>query len=113
VTGIRAQILRWIADDFPGWVECSFLDHQGEEHRFREKVPMVSSADLHAGSPFPQPGVIGCTVVRRSIDESGRSVVSVDTDQPWGIESIDGRSRFEVDPEDMVEFDDPSDSRAS
>ena len=107
MTGIRVQILRWVDDHFPGWVECSFLDNRGDEHRFVEKAPVVSS-DLHAGSPFPQSGFVGCTVVRRYTAESGRSVVSVDTDQPWGIESVEGKSRFEVGPEDLVEWDPPT-----
>jgi hypothetical protein len=102
--GIRISIVRWVADDQPGWVECSFLDDAGSEHRVREKAPVVSSADLHAGSRYPQPGIIGCTVLRRHRAADGHEVVTVETEQPWGIESVEGRSQFEVRAESLVEF---------
>jgi len=104
MVGIKVQIVRWIDDDQPGWVECTFLDYRGEEHRFREKAPVVSEADLHAGSPYPQAGIIGCTVLRRYVAEDGHTVMLIDTDQPWGIQSVEGRSRFDVAPENLLKF---------
>ncbi|MCB1056781.1 MAG: hypothetical protein KDD11_14865 [Acidobacteria bacterium] len=97
------QIIRWLDDHQPGWVECSFRDLHGVEHRFREKAPVVSGSALDAGSAYPQPGLLGCVVLERTPGDDGRTVVSVDTERPWGIESVEGRTRFEVAPEDLVE----------
>ena len=104
MVGIRVQIVQWIDDHQPGWVECALFDDSGEEHRFREKAPVVSDADLHAGSPYPQPGIIGCRVLRCYEAEDGHIVVEVDTDEPWGIQSLGGRSQFNVASENVVEF---------
>ena len=94
----------WVDDEQPGWVECTFVDDVGNEHLVREKAPVVSSANLHAGSQYPQPGIIGCTVLRRQRTADGHVVVSVDTELPWGIQSVEGRSRFDVRAESLVEF---------
>jgi hypothetical protein len=102
--GIEVQILRYVDDHQPGWVECSFSDASGSEHLFLEKAPVVSTADLHPGSPYPQVGIIGCTVLKRYVAEDGRQVVTVDTERPWGIESKEGRSQFDVRPEQLREF---------
>jgi hypothetical protein len=103
MVAIRVQVLGWIDDAQPGWVECSLVDARGKKHRFREKAPVVSSAGLHAGSQYPQPGIIGCIVLRRYKGEDGQEVASVDTDRPWGILSVDGTSQFDVLADNLVE----------
>jgi hypothetical protein len=40
--------------------------------------------------------VIGCRVISRGFDDNGREYAVVDTDQPWGVEAVDGTTRFEV-----------------
>jgi len=93
---IRAEIVRWISDDFPGFVECRFTDRFGREWSFVEKVPVLTKADLRSNSPFPRPGFIACQIISCGHDESGRDIVEVTTATPSGIEATDGTTRFEL-----------------
>jgi hypothetical protein len=72
------------------------VDAAGDEHLFVDKVPMVTLANLHEASLFPQPGFIACTIIERYNRDDGRQVVHIDTHRPWSIESTVGRSKFEV-----------------
>jgi hypothetical protein len=78
VTGVRVQIARFV-----------------------EKVPVVSITDegLDVRNPYPQPGVIACEVI-----EQLGAVAWIDTSQPWGIESTEGETRFEVAAESLVQW---------
>ncbi len=58
------NIIRFISDDQPGFVECQFLDAWNTEHIFQEKVTVVSNKDLDADSEYPQLGNIACTVTK-------------------------------------------------
>ena len=66
---------------------------------FIEKTPIVREDYLYADSVFPQRGFIACTVV-----ENRGDVVLVDTTEPYAIESVDGKSRFEVPATLLVHF---------
>jgi hypothetical protein len=101
--GVRVKISRYADESFPGWVECRLTDALGHEHVFVEKVPVVTTAHLDAGSDIPQVGVIACIVLGRSERDDGRHVVHIDTQSPWGIESTAGRSRFDVLTEQLCE----------
>jgi hypothetical protein len=102
--GVRVNISRYGDDSFPGWVEFRLVDALGHEHVFEEKVPVVAKADLNAAGSYPQSGVIACVVLGRSESDDGRQLVHIDMQTPWGIESVAGRSRFDVFPEQLVEF---------
>jgi hypothetical protein len=101
----------WIApqasDDcdsqYPAVVECTLVDAAGVPHRFVEKAPIVTEADLDAGSRYPQSGVIACAVLGVRLATSGRSVLEVDTAQPWHVASTEGLTRFEVDADQIVD----------
>jgi hypothetical protein len=101
--GVRVQIVRLVDDDFPGFIECQFIDAHGRLWSFIEKVPVVTEAYLDAGSTYPQTGVIACEEVGRFLNGSGREIVRIDTDRPWGVESIEGITRFEIPVESLVE----------
>jgi len=58
MTYIRAQIIRWVTDDFPGFVECRFADRFGSEWAIIEKLPILTVADLRSNSLFPQPVLV-------------------------------------------------------
>jgi hypothetical protein len=105
VLRIKVTIERFTDESQPGWVECRFADAAGNSHVFEEKVPIVSDEDLDAGSAYPRPGFIGCQVVATRVPSDGRKLIIVDTEQPWGIESKTGQTRFEVLDEQLIEFD--------
>ena len=104
VLGIKVTIERFTQEWQPGWVQCRFVDAAGKSHVFEEKVPVVSDENLDATSEYPRSGIIGCQVVGSGVASDGRPVVIVDTEQPWGIESKAGETRFEVLPEQVIEF---------
>ena len=97
--GIRGQIVRWVSDDVPGFVECRFTDRFDREWVVIEKEPILWNADLapflHADSPYPIKCLIAGEVVSRA-DIAGRATVIFDTTRPWGVETTDCVSRFEV-----------------
>ncbi|UJR81268.1 hypothetical protein [Sandaracinus amylolyticus] len=105
-TGIEVTITRFVDAEFPGFVECRLVDAAGMEHLFVEKLPVVASEGVSADGPYPQPGVIACTIVAERTDGE-RALVIVDTDEPWGIVSTAGRSRFEVLRTSLVELEHP------
>lgn len=50
---VRAQVLRWVSDDEPGWIEVALVDADGREHRIIEKVPVLTTRSITAASSFP------------------------------------------------------------
>lgn len=93
---LEVWISRYVDDHFPGWVECALVDAFAQEHLFREKVPVVTSNSITPESTFPQPGGIACTVEAKWSDETGRGLIRLTTESPWGVESIKGVTQFVV-----------------
>jgi hypothetical protein len=93
---ISAQIVRFVDSDFPGWVECEFVDVNGRRHTVKDKVPIFTAEMLDAESNYPVPGLVACEVLRRFQDDQGRELARVSTEEPYGIESAEGLSEFVV-----------------
>jgi|SRR5262245_49267784 len=103
--GVKVAIIRYVSDDpQPGLVECELFDAHGRRWRFIEKAAVVSADLLDAGSAYPRPGVIVGEVVWRGRDAAGRELLRLDTERPWGVESVDGVTQFEVLPESLGEW---------
>ena len=100
---IRASIVRWVSDSFPGVVECRFIDRFGKEWVFVEKLPTVSSDDLDSESSYPQPAWIACEIVSYGRDALNREIAEVDTERPWYIWSVDDVSRFHLFRDQLAE----------
>jgi hypothetical protein len=99
---ISVKITKFVDIGYPGFVECVLVDANGLEWTFVDKIPIVACKYLDENSSYPQDGQIACEVISRRVDENGRSVVLVDTDQPWHINSVTGQTRFEVFDEQLV-----------
>jgi hypothetical protein len=93
---IRVDIIEWIDDAQPGVVACRLIDASGREHTFIDKAPIFTSDELNQHSTYPQPGWIACELVSRRQDAEGRTLITVDTEQPWHVTSADDITRFEV-----------------
>jgi hypothetical protein len=104
MTVLDVEIVRFVNPHQPGVVECSLTDAWGGEHRFIEKVPVVTSEDLTESSSYPRRGVIACGVVQRFLDPDGREIVTIDTMTPWGIESKEGHTQFDVAASMLIEI---------
>ena len=91
-----AQIVRWVDDHQPGFVECRFIDSVGVEWAIVEKLPIVTLVELRSTSSFPQPAIIACEVISSGEDGSDRDIADVSTQKPWGIEATDGTTKFQI-----------------
>jgi hypothetical protein len=102
---VKVTITRYVSDEpQPGIVECELHDAHGHRWYFIEKTAVVSSDDLDANTVYPQPGVIAAEVVQRSRDATGREIFRIDTVRPFGVESVDGVTQFEVLQESLIEL---------
>lgn len=104
--GIKASIVRYVSDEpQPGIVECEFFDAHGRRWSFIEKTAIVGVDYLDGQTSYPQPGIIACEIVSLHRDSGGRETVLVDTERPWGVESVNGTTRFEVSRSSLVEWE--------
>jgi hypothetical protein len=104
--GIRVELTRYISDEpQPGIVQCEFSDAHARRWSFVDKTAIFSAEHLDFLTAYPQPGVIACEIIRRTQDERGRDLMLVDTERPWGVESIEGIMRFEVLASSLVEWE--------
>jgi hypothetical protein len=101
---IKIKITKFISDDQPGFVECSFFDALNKEHIVQDKVPIVTEKFLDADSIYPQDGVIACEIVNEWKDTDGRKIFKVNTSKPWGVDTMDGLTEFDVLEEQLVEL---------
>jgi hypothetical protein len=102
---LKVTIIRYVSDDpQPGIVECELYDAYGRRWTFIEKTAIVSATYIDSQSVYPQPGSIAGQVVERRRDAEGREIVRIDTEDPDGVESIDGVTQFDVLAESLVEL---------
>jgi hypothetical protein len=93
---LTVQIVRFVNDDFPGWVECEFTDAEGRRHIIKDKYPLFTAEILDADSNYPTPGEISCEILERYQDASGRQLIRVSTRSPFYTESTEGLTEFTV-----------------
>jgi hypothetical protein len=103
--GVKAKITKCIDDtSYPAFVECQFVDAHGKIQIFNDKDAIFAKEMLNRNSLYPIDGVIGCEIVeRKRID--GCEIIKVDTELPWGIESVKSETIFEVSAEQITEFE--------
>lgn len=93
---LEVQVEGFLDEAFPGFVECSLLDAEGAKHLFIEKVSVVTAENLQKDDGCPRSGYFECVVEQELRDSSGLVLLQVNTMHPFGIESLDGESRFFV-----------------
>ena len=87
---IKAKITKGIDDlGYPPFVECEFVDAHGNIHAFNDKVVIFTTENLDKNSSYPTDGIVGCEIIERE-----HSIIKVDTELPWHIESISGKRLF-------------------
>ena len=96
MVGVSVEIVRYVNDSQPGWVEARLRDASSLEWFFVEKVPILTEAPLSAETHYPVPGMIACEVTRSWRNENGREIYDIDTASPDGVEAEGGVSRFNV-----------------
>lgn len=99
--GIKAQITKCIDDTgYPSFVECQFTDVYGNIQTFNDKDAIFTTENLDRNSFYPQKGIIGCEIIERK-----NNIVKVNTEKPWGNESIKGETIFYVKTDQIIEFE--------
>ncbi len=101
---IKIQIISFISDDQPGFVECAFTDAWEYEHKVQEKTPIVTKKYLDAFSEYPQDGFIACEITKNWIDKNERVIFTVTTEKPWAVETIDGLTEFDILEEQLIDI---------
>lgn len=96
IRNLAVQIVRFVDECQPGWVECEFADAEGRQHRVTDKAPMFTVEDINKGSRYPRAGVLRCVLESHWRDESGRDLARINTARPDDIESSEGLSEFVV-----------------
>ena len=96
IVNLAVQITRFADECQPGIVSCEFTDAEGRCHTVIDKVPIFTCEPLDAGSTYPQPGIVRCTVLHWWRDPGGREMVSISTARPDGMNSTEGLSDFVV-----------------
>jgi hypothetical protein len=101
---IKIKITKFISDDQPGFVECTFIDANQKLHFVQDKVPIVTEKYLDANSEYPQDGIIACEIVKEWKDSNGQKIFTVNTSKPWGVDTVDGLTEFDMFEEQLTEF---------
>jgi len=96
MASIAIEITRFVDDHFPGFVECTLVDAQGQAHAFIEKVPVVTKEHLWSDSKYPCAGFIDCEIESEFSDATGRLLARINTESPCAIESTNGETKFVV-----------------
>ena len=96
IQNLAVQIVRFVDEHQPGWVECEFADAEGRKHVFTDKVPIFTREDLWTDSVYPRPGTMTCEVLARWRDASGRELARISTANPLDDVSTEGLSEFVV-----------------
>jgi len=91
---VAVAIVRYVDDHQPGFVECELTDIHKRRWLFVEKVPVVSDENLLSTTSYPREGFIACQILERHA-----LGVRITTAEPFGVESVEGASEFDVAPE--------------
>jgi hypothetical protein len=103
--GIKAIITKYISDEpQPGIVECKFNDAWNNDYYVHEKTAVVTADYLDWDSTYPAGGFIACEIISEWTDAQDRSILSITTNKPWYIETIEGQTEFEILKEQLVEI---------
>ncbi|MFG2616984.1 hypothetical protein ACGFXC_05120 [Streptomyces sp. NPDC048507] len=93
---LRCEAVRWVDDEpQPGLVEVRFTDANQQQWTFIDKWSVFSGDGLAPNSRYPvEVGILCDTTPTGSTPDASDTVkISV---TPWGLESLEGRTEFEV-----------------
>ncbi|WP_367132381.1 hypothetical protein [Saccharothrix sp. HUAS TT1] len=98
MTSVAGRAVRWVSDEpFPGCVEVQLTDVHGVVWSLFDKPPIFDGADpLTPDAAYPVDVQVSCEVIGREGLPDGAEVLTISTRRPWGIETPDGRTEFQV-----------------
>lgn len=98
---VRAEAVRWVDDEWPGWAEVHFRESDGNVGSLVDTMPIFDAGDrLTPGTPLPVDVTAPCEVIERAEDpaDSRSSLVRLRSN----IEDQRGRTTFHVDEHTLV-----------
>jgi hypothetical protein len=95
--------VRWVDDEpHPGLVEVVFTEADGQRRKLVDKVAVFDDANrIRPQGPFPVSVDVRCEVISEA-SVRGTQVVTISTARPWGLETPDGQSEFQVLPQQLT-----------
>jgi hypothetical protein len=90
---LKVQIVRFVDDRFPGWVEGQFVDADGRVHAVVDKFPIFTTEVLTAESCYPSAGNVRCNVLRLYRNDGGGELALIKLND---VVSTAGLSEFVV-----------------
>ncbi|MFD5065250.1 MULTISPECIES: hypothetical protein [unclassified Streptomyces] len=95
MVALQAEAVRWVDDEFPGWVEVQFSDAMGRRWSLVDKVPAFDvPEDLGPGSVYPLKVGVACVVIEAVTAEEDEVVtVSISV---HGVTAVSGEDEFSV-----------------
>jgi len=102
---VRMQAVRWVSDDFPGWVEVELIDRNGKRWTFIDKASIFDQHNvLSSSTAYPMDLRVACRV-QQVVKDSADTMYVISTGEPWGVETVDGVNGFEVWSDQMAAED--------
>lgn len=102
MTEFKIEITRFVDRHQPGFVEARFRDAWGKEHIIIEKVPVLTKENLWEDSHYPKEASLRCEIVRIWKDTDNRTIISVDTEKPWAVCTIEDLTEFDLLEEQVI-----------
>jgi hypothetical protein len=93
---LKIKITKFIDSSQPGFIECRFTDAWNKEHIIHEKVPVITDENLDEYSNYPTEGIVSCEILREYRDENGKSLITISTENPWDISTIEDANTFDI-----------------
>jgi hypothetical protein len=92
---VRADAVRWVDLEWPGWVEVQLRESDGAVVSLVDKVPIFDQTDrLAAGTTLPVDVEVPCDVLERAVDAAGNWSCLVRL--RYDVEDQGGRTTFRV-----------------
>ena len=92
---VRARVVGWVSDDFPGWLEVIVRDAGGEDHHIVDKVPVLTSRPIGPGSTLPPELWLQADMIQVTAHQ-------VEIALGWDIETVGGRRVLTVSVDDVI-----------
>jgi hypothetical protein len=98
---LRAEAVRWVDLEWPGWVEVQFRKWDGEVVSLVDKAPIFDAGGhLVPGSVLPAEAEISCEVLEQAADRVGNQSWLVRLG--YDVEDQSGRRTFNVDEHTLI-----------
>jgi hypothetical protein len=92
---VHAEVVRWVDDEWPGWVQVRLTESDGTVASLVDKVPIFDSDDrLEPGADLPIGIEIPCDLLDWTVDQGGKRTAHVRLH--FHIEDQSGRRTFNV-----------------